>query len=393
MNILIVGSGCSAVYLASLISFYKKEIRVDILSNDDVIGKKILVTGNGRCNLGNLGNIGSNEYNNEITKDIVSSFPIENIISFLSNIGIHVTTINNLVYPYSLSSKNYRELLSAFVLNNKNVKVLKDLKFVDYISKNNEVEVQLNNNIKTYDKIIFATGGISGNNKNSAEIIGILKKHNYVINTFRPGLAPIKTKEKTTLVNGKRVKCDISLLKNNKLIYKEHGEVLFKKDGLSGISIFNCSSLINRSNEIADFVISLDLFPDYDLTNLINLLTKFNKSNTNYLLYSFFDKDMSSFILKMIQMNKVSKYNEKEIKSLAFNLKNLKFHYESTYDFKDSQVSIGGISYSNLNITSLESLLEKNIYFIGEILDSDGLCGGYNLMFAFASAFKVLNSL
>ena len=393
MNILIVGSGCSAVYLASLISFYKKEIKVDILSNDDVIGKKILVTGNGRCNLGNLGNIGSNEYNNEITKDIVSSFSIENIISFLSNIGIHVTTINNLVYPYSLSSKNYRELLSAFVLNNKNVKVLKDLKFVDYISKNNEVEVQLNNNIKTYDKIVFATGGISGNNKNSAEIIGILKKHNYVITPFRPGLAPINTKEKTALVNGKRVKCDISLLKNNKLIYKEHGEVLFKKDGLSGISIFNCSSLINRSNEIADFVISLDLFPDYDLTNLINLLTKFNKSNTNSLLYSFFDKELSLFILKMIQMNKVSKYNEKEIKSLAFSLKNLKFHYESTYDFKDSQVSIGGISYSNLNITSLESLLEKNIYFIGEILDSDGLCGGYNLMFAFASAFKVLNSL
>ena len=220
-----------------------------------------------------------------------------------------------------------------------------------------------------------------------------MKKHNYVITPFRPGLAPIKTKEKTALVNGKRVKCDISLLKNNKLIYKEHGEVLFKKDGLSGISIFNCSSLINRSSEIADFVISLDLFPDYDLTNLINLLTKFNKSNTNYLLYSFFDKDMSLFILKMIQMNKVSKYNEKEIKSLAFSLKNLKFHYESTYDFKDSQVSIGGISYSNLNITSLESLLEKNIYFIGEILDSDGLCGGYNLMFAFASAFKVLNSL
>ncbi|MDY5929966.1 MAG: aminoacetone oxidase family FAD-binding enzyme [Candidatus Onthovivens sp.] len=393
MNILIVGSGCSAVYLASLISFYKKEIRVDILCNDDVIGKKILITGNGRCNLGNLGNIGINEYNNEITKDIVSSFSIENIISFLSNIGIHVTTINNLVYPYSLSSKNYREFLSSFVLNNKNVKVLKDLKFVDYISKNNEVEVQLNNNIKTYDKIVFATGGISGNNKNSAEIIGILKKHNYVINPFRPGLVPIKTKEKTALVNGKRVKCDISLLKNNKLIYKEHGEVLFKKDGLSGISIFNCSSLINRSSEIADFVISLDLFPDYDLTNLINLLTKFNKSNTNYLLHSFFDKDLSLFILKMIQMNKVSKYNEKEIKSLAFSLKNLKFHYESTYDFKDSQVSIGGISYSNLNITSLESLLEKNIYFIGEILDSDGLCGGYNLMFAFASAFKVLNSL
>ena len=393
MRIGILGQGVSGIFLALFLKNNNKDLDVTIIDKNSIPARKLLNTGNGRCNLGNLGNIGSNEYNNEITKDIVSSFSIENIISFLSNIGIHVTTINNLVYPYSLSSKNYRELLSAFVLNNKNVKVLKDLKFVDYISKNNEVEVQLNNNIKTYDKIIFATGGISGNNKNSAEIIGILKKHNYVITPFRPGLAPIKTKEKTALVNGKRVKCDISLLKNNKLIYKEHGEVLFKKDGLSGISIFNCSSLINRSNEIADFVISLDLFPDYDLTNLINLLTKFNKSNTNYLLYSFFDKELSLFILKMIQMNKVSKYNEKEIKSLAFSLKNLKFHYESTYDFKDSQVSIGGISYSNLNITSLESLLEKNIYFIGEILDSDGLCGGYNLMFAFASAFKVLNSL
>lgn len=393
MKVCIIGQGASGVTLSLMLKKEDPSLDITILDHNDKTNKKLLATGNGRCNLGNLGNIGINEYNNEITKDIVSSFSIENIISFLSNIGIHVTTINNLVYPYSLSSKNYRELLSAFVLNNKNVKVLKDLKFVDYISNNNEVEVQLNNNIKTYDKIVFATGGISGNNKNSAEIIGILKKHNYVINPFRPGLAPIKTKEKTALVNGKRVKCDISLLKNNKLIYKEHGEVLFKKDGLSGISIFNCSSLINRSSEIADFVISLDLFPDYDLTNLINLLTKFNKSNTNSLLHSFFDKDMSLFILKMIQMNKVSKYNEKEIKSLALSLKNLKFHYESTYDFKDSQVSIGGISYSNLNITSLESLLEKNIYFIGEILDSDGLCGGYNLMFAFASAFKVLNSL
>ena len=137
-----------------------------------------------------------------------------------------------------------------------------------------------------------------------------MKKHNYVINPFRPGLAPIKTKEKTALVNGKRVKCDISLLKNNKLIYKEHGEVLFKKDGLSGISIFNCSSLINRSSEIADFVISLDLFPDYDLTNLINLLTKFNKSNTNSLLHSFFFIFLSLFILKMIQMYIVSKYSD-----------------------------------------------------------------------------------
>ena len=82
MNILIVGSGCSAVYLVSLISFYKKEIKVDILSNDDVIGKKILVTGNGRCNLGNLGNIGSNSYSiNGLT--VNGDSEVENAIKVL----------------------------------------------------------------------------------------------------------------------------------------------------------------------------------------------------------------------------------------------------------------------------------------------------------------------
>lgn len=392
MNILIVGSGCSSLYLASLISFYKKEIKVDILSNEEIIGKKILVTGNGRCNLGNLSNIEDYDYNNSITKNIVMDFPIDSIISFLFNIGIHVTNINNLVYPYSLSSKNYRENLANFILTNKNITILQNIKFVDYIS-NNKINVEFNNSKKTYDKIVFATGGVSGNNKNSYEIIGILKKHNYVIIPFKPGLVPIKTKENTASINGKRLKCKVSLFKNNLKIYEENGEILFKKDGLSGIAIFNCSSLINRSDDQKGFMISLDLFPEYDLNKLKQLLIEFNKNNKVSLLNSFFDKEISAFILKTLNISKCSKFNEKEIEFIALNLKNLKFHFDSTYDFKDSQVSIGGISYNNLNLNSLESNLENNVYFIGEILNSDGLCGGYNLMFAFASAYRVLKSL
>ncbi len=393
MGILIVGSGCSALYLASLISFYKKEIKVDILSNENIIGKKILVTGNGRCNLGNLNKDNKHAYNNKISEEIVNEFSIENIIDFLSLIGIHTTNINELVYPYSLSSKNYRENLANFVLSNKNITVLNDLKIIDYKTINNKVNVIFDKYKKEYEKVIFATGGISGNNKNSLEIIGILKKHNYNIVPFKPGLTPIKTKENTKLVEGKRIKCKVSLLLNENLIYEEKGEVLFKKDGLSGIAIFNCSSLINREIEHKNFQISLDLFSDLSNQELIELLIKFNKNTMNSLLNSFFDKEISSFIMKLLGFKKSYNYSLEEIKILSKALKDLRFNYLFTYDFKDSQVSIGGISYSNLKNDTLESKLEKNIYFIGEILDTDGLCGGYNLMFAFASSYRVLKSL
>lgn len=387
MRILIIGSGCSATYLALLLSKNDININIDMLSKETIIGKKFLVTGNGRCNLANK-EINEYSYNNEITKNIVLNFDESKIKQFLNDNGVELTSLNNLIYPYSLSAKVYREqLINNLMLNRINIL---NKTILDYKLKENEVEVQFNDEIKKYDKLIFAAGGLKKDN----EIYNLLINHKYTISNLNPGLCPIKVKENVGSLTNLRVKCTVMLYINDLLSYKEDGEVLFKKDGLSGIAIMNTSSLIARSLDSSNsYKIKLDLIPSLSVDELYIKFKKYSKNGMDCPLNAFFDKNISSFIVKRNKLNTKVKLDDDDLYSLAYTCKNLDFNYLKNYDYSFSQVVVGGLSYSNLNIDTLESNSEKNVYFIGEILNADGLCGGYNLMFCFASSYLVFKSI
>lgn len=380
MNVAIIGGGISGVLIALLLKRGNKNIEVSIFEKENKLLKKLMVTGNGRCNLGNT-LLDSNSYNNKNTFDIYNSFNYVQQIKLLNSFGIYTRNINNLYYPYSLSAKNLCENL-LFLLNYYKVDINLESQLIDYQLEKNKYHLFLKDKKidETFDYLLITSGGLTYYKSSySASIYKLLEKHGYEINNLRVGLNAIKVVENVKTLENLRVKCIASLIYNNELLYKENGEVIFKKDGISGICIFNILSIIQRKRLKGNVTISLNVVNDLnDLKNITNSSLFKEKY-----LEGLFDKRLSLYIKNYCKKNNLNLFDA---------LNNLSFTYKEPYDFNSGQVSIGGVSYSNLDEYNF-SILEKNMGFAGEILDSDGLCGGYNLMFCIASSQLIANQI
>lgn len=392
MKIGIIGQGYSGVMLAILLKRHDLNIDVTIFDHNEKTNKKLLATGNGRCNLGNL-EYNDNTFNSEFTKNLYLNFDINKQRELFNELGLETRTINNLVYPYSLSSNQVVAYLNLLLKEYK-VKLVNGVNLNSYEVSDDFVTITMSNRkIYKFDKVIFATGGKSKEVLGSdGSIFKILKTHNYTIKDLKVGLAPIKVSENVKGIENERLKCIASLYLDKDLVYQEDGEVLIKKDGLSGISIFNISSIIARNKTAKKTRIVLDLFKDYKIEELEEKFKKYSRIAGFSFLEGIFTIKMSDYIRKNSGVKNLYDFDNREIKRIAEYTKNMEFTYISTYDFNDSQVTIGGVSINNLN-DDLSSKLEKNIYMIGEMIDIDGLCGGYNLMLCLASAYKAYTSL
>ena len=391
MKVGILGQGFSGIFLALFLKENNPKIDVTIIDKEETPGRKVLATGNGRCNITNTSLV-KEAYNCEDALNVVNDFNSEDIIKFLNSLGIFTRTYNNLVYPYSNSAKTFLDFLIARCKERK-VKFVNRERLVDYTLENGKIRVKTQNKIFIFDKFVFACGNAAAPQLGgSDQIFTLLEKKGYKISALRVGLAPIQTEEKPTTIQNERVKATVSLYIDKALVYQENGEVLFKKDGLSGIAIFNCASMIARSKRFKKCTISLDLMPEYDCDKLVELLTKLNGMSKSSVLSGIFTKHVAEYIRKASGIKNLFDYTPTEIKKLAVTIKNLVFTYKATYDYKDAQVSVGGVEFSNVDF-DLESKKESGIYFAGEILNADGLCGGYNITFAIASAHKVADAL
>lgn len=362
MRIGIVGGGAAGSYLAIRLKELNPSFSVTILERNDKLMKKIGVTGNGRCNYANLGSTIEKYNNDTFANKILANLPSNAIISNFEKYGIHPTKIDNLVYPVSLSAQTVMMMLEKR-LEQLNVVICLNEDVLDYEAKDNTYLVKTSKSNHVFDALVFASGGKAypqlGTN---GSIIEMLRQHGYEIETLSPSLCPIKTKENTKKVSGQRVKCQVSLFNQNKLSYEEDGEVLFKDDGLSGIVILNMSTKINGFKDKSNVKVVLDLAKGYGEIN---------------------ENEYEQYVHP-----KVAAY----LKDNRLNIHNVSFSFKSFYDYNVAEVSHGGIKTNQVN-DSLESIKEKKLFFAGEILDVDGMCGGFNLMFAFASAETVLKGI
>lgn len=362
MRIGIVGGGASGGYLAIRLKELNKDFDVSIIERNDRLFKKITVTGNGRCNYANLGSTVGKYNNDEFANKILNNLPAKNLLDIFDKYGIHPTQIGDLVYPVTYSAQTVVLMLEKRI-KELGVDVYLNENVVDYIYKDNKYEVITNISSHYFDALVFTSGGKAypqlGTN---GDIINLLKRHDYKVVEPSASLCPIKVRENTKKISGQRVKCRVYLY-NKDLYYEEDGEVLFKDDGLSGIVILNMTNKINSIPNKNNIKIVLDL------------------------AYSY--KDINEAQYEEYVPYKVASY----LKENKLDIHHLSFTFKDFYDFKVAEVTHGGISLSNINHESLESLKEKNLYFGGEILDVDGMCGGYNLMFAFASAETVATSI
>lgn len=368
MKIAIIGAGASGVIAAISIKKKHQDYDVVIFEHLDKPLKKILATGNGKCNIGNSNINFENYSNNEFVKKIMRDYSFDEYKNKIEELGFSTKQVGDLLYPISESAVTVRNSM-LYQLEKYNVEIKLNEKLCDYILRD-KIQIITNKNKYEFDKLIIATGGMSSSKLGSdGSIFKILINHNYKITDIKPGLCPIYVKQNTKVLDGTRVKATVTL--DN--CYKETGEVLFKEKGLSGIVIFNISSLISRSN-ISTHKIELDLINNMSLDEIKNLCK--NQTNTQ-IMQRFLHPNMIKYFMK-------NGYDKDPVKYI----KNLPFNFENQYGFDYSQVSVGGLEITEINF-NFESNKEPGVYFLGEVLDIDGPCGGYNLTWAIYNAFKL----
>lgn len=374
MNIAVVGAGASGIYYSLLRKERHKEDNIIIFEKELKAGRKILATGNGHCNLLNS-SIRPEHFNDVSTlKSALDKYPYEYLESVFYKWGIPILKKDDLVYPLSYSAKNYLNQLLR-LLDDRDVKLSLGTTITSYKKKKDGYYL---NGKGPFDRVVFSTGGASSPKLGSdGEIFNEIARHGYDIDPLIPGLCPIILKEKVKSISGQRHRASVSLMINGKKAYEEEGEILFKDDGISGIVIFNIESRYARSySNIDDAKLHVDLFPEYKEEELLGLIKSSSKVSKEYML-GFVSLEMINYLLPRDQKQSPEYW--------AHALKNISFTIKDVYDFDSSQVTIGGIDIKNLT-SNLESKNEKGIYFIGESLNIDGICGGFNLSWALLSA-------
>ena len=353
MKVAIIGGGACGLVVANVLQ--KNNISYTIYEKNKV-GKKILASGNGKANIYNT-NLFKTAYNNRFAYDLVKEKYLK-MVDFFTEIGLYTKTdLEGRTYPYSESSQT---VLNCLIKDLKNLKEEYNIETI--VKKNNKY--YLNSEDDGFDYLVLATGSMAGMIKSKqTNYNAYLDSLNIKTTKLYPSLVGFKLADYPKSLSGVRVKVKASLYQKTKLIHEELGEVIFKDDGISGICILNLSFYYNQLNDKKNCQIVLDLIPtldikDIDINNLDGLLNV-----------------------------KLAKYLS-NIKDPKNALKNLSFDILAPYDFEFCQVISGGISLKDINY-NLSLKTDENIFIGGELLDVDGVCGGYNLMFAFCSGLLI----
>ncbi len=392
MKVVVIGGGASGLIAAIKASEYAD---VTIIDGNNKLGKKILITGNGRCNFWNE-SINISKYNKEASsflKEILKSK--DEVYDFLTKkIGITPISKDGYIYPYSKTASSVLSSLMNEVKKN-NINILYDLKVTNVRIEESYITLVLSDNTTLRaDKIIVATGSKAAS-KTGSDGSGyeILKNLGIKIDEVTPSLVPLFISDDVKhLWSGVRANARVSFYEGSSLIKDEIGEIQLTENGISGIVTFNISGLVSSylsSNK--DFSVIIDFLPEIDDVRsfLDSKGEQMNSNNLEELFETIFNYKLLSGILRRANLKKDDSWNnlnDNEKNILIDAIKRFKVNVVGTDSFDKAQVCHGGVSLDEIDYTfSLKKY--NNIKVIGEILNVDGDCGGYNLAFAFISGY------
>lgn len=392
-DVIIVGAGASGTFCALSLKYNNPNLNVLLLEKNDKLGKKLLITGNGRCNIGNK-NINISDYNSNSSlgdfKKIIETGS-DNYAYLLKTFGVFITNEENRLYPCSNQALTVCKSFERALINyGVEVKYNYD---VNNINKVNDMFI-INNSLKS-KMVVIATGGKTYSKTGSTGMgYELLKSFGHNITNLYPSLTSLKTNFKYIKdLAGVRVNSKVSLYDSRCLVSEEKGQLQFTKDSLSGICIFNLSryigKLIDNKKELS---VKVDFMPDNTFDELYDYIKSFSNYNLEDAISCILNNKLAMVIAKNIKLagKKVSSLSDSDLTIAVENIKNMKFDIIGTGDFENAQVTCGGV-FLNEFTSDLESNKCKGLYAIGEVLDVDGKCGGYNLSWAFNSALIVSN--
>ena len=403
----IIGGGASGLIASIIIKKRISDCDVLVIEKNDKTGKKILATGNGKCNISNKSILKENYYCSdsfELDKvvKILDDISNEDIIDFFSKIGLECFCKDNgRIYPTCEQASSVLDCLRE-EMKHLNVKEICNTE-VSRIEKNQKFYVYTKSN-KDYivDSVIIATGGKASPFLGSdGSGYDLAKGFGHKVSDVYPAIVHMKSDDKTVkALKGIKVNATASLFADEFEAKQEYGEVLFTENGLSGPPIFQLSTFIAECkirNVEFDFKVMLDLLPEIRLSELIELLTT-RKENIAYrqkqeFLNGLINKRIGQQIIKQcdFKADYVSQIKKQGIEQIARQIKGFKINIQENMPFLKAQVTAGGVLLNGFD-EKLESKYSDGLFACGEVLDVFGDCGGYNLQWAWSSGMIAANA-
>lgn len=398
-KVCVIGAGASGMMAA--ITAAKCGADVLLVERNERVGKKLLATGNGKCNFSHR-TIDKNDYYGSFAasaQDFLNRFGVDDLLAFFEQAGMLWKDKNGYLYPYSEQASTVLDTF-RYLLASAKVRILNGI-YID--------QVQVEENGKRFflyaqgkkhvssEKLIIATGGMAapstgsdGSGYRFADALHI----DYVKPV--PALTKFVCSDRFCKeLAGVRSEAQITLYCNQKTIAKEYGEIQFTDYGLSGIPIFQLSRLVSATlvDKRKKFSCKIDLFPQLSEKELFDFYyQKMEKCIIEHMtgevfLNGLMHKKIAGCLGKMLQIRYDQLLTKKDLEKLEAFVKMSKafeFHVTDVKGFDQAQVSAGGVTRESVT-DDLEAKKIQGLYFVGELLDMDGKCGGYNLQWAFTS--------
>lgn len=396
-EVIIVGGGASGLIAAVICARNGK--KVTILEHNDKIGRKLLATGNGKCNFTNEFQH-REDYRGEnpfFAWNLIKEYGSKEFLLFMESIGIYSKNRNGYYYPYSEQAAC---VVKALLYELECLKVtIKCREHVTEIKPLPDGGFQVRTETYQYEsqKVILTCGGkageITGSDGSGYTLAEGLGHH---ITPLYPALVGLRTEDGSAKgLSGIRIKAEITLLIKDKRIAREAGEIQFTSYGISGIPVFQVSRYVGRAdlgNEKA--VALLKLLPDIETETLIGILQKQKEIHTQkkvvQILESFMDGRIADLLLPCSGLKKnvcIKELERTDLETLCDQIKQWKLPIAGSNSFERAQVCAGGVCTDEVDGITMESKFHKGLYFAGELLDVDGTCGGYNLQWAYTSGY------
>ena len=402
-RIAIIGAGASGLVCA--IEASRKGHSVTLFEKNSKVGRKILATGNGKCNITNE-KISLERYHGEspsFAKEALRRFDTFTCKSFFRSLGLEMREgEEGRLYPMSHQASSVVDMLLHEV-RALHVNILLESEVAKIEKKGAEFVLHVNEKAHTFDACVIATGSVAMPNLGSSGSgYGFAKTLGHSVIEPYPSLVQFVCDEPHLKeVSGVKMDATVELYIANQKAQSVQGDLLFTAYGLSGSAILDLSRKASHALVQGESVdVMLDLLPNLSREALTSLFQKRlaigKEKSLSLWLEGMISKKLAHFIIEsthLTQIKEASSLGAKEIKKMVFALKALRLHVKATKGFESAEVCAGGVDVRELESKNLMSKKIQNLYFCGEVLDIDGDCGGFNLHFAWASGYLVGQSL
>lgn len=391
-KVCVIGAGASGIIAA--ISAKEQGADVFMLERNTKIGKKILATGNGRCNFTNVDATEYNYNHPEFVKSVFEQFGPDHTVKFFEKLGI-IPKVEDFgkAYPYSEQASSIVEVL-LYEIKRLEIPIIYEAYVQDIKIQNNKYIIKTQDKQYSSNKVILTTGGKalpkSGSDGNGYIIA---KKLGHKITEVFPSLVKLNLDYPyLKQMDGVKVKAKAQLIFNEQVVHEESGDVLFTKFGISGPTILQISRFANKLLlEKKVIYIKVILINDLKVFELVNRFKNLNDKPIEMALVGLIPNKLIHPLLKeagIFNFNqKTENLTGKDLKRVLDTLYDWRFLIVNSKGFDDAQVTAGGIDLGKVEQMTLESKVHKGLFFAGEILDIDALCGGYNLQWAWSSGY------